>query len=687
MDINHPTIGGKLQDRCLSIGLVVVLIALLVRNGGIYPVVFADEYCYSMSSRFLPLADSSIPGYIYLAIYRATNVCGDGFLACARLLNVLFFVASAPFLYLTARRVCTRGVASTIAMLALAGPINTYTAYYMPESLYFFSFWLLTWFVLQLDESASSKAWSFAGVILGLSALIKPHALLLLPAIVVYVFYVGRKKEGKWAPHAFWNAIALVAFSVLIKLSIGYLLAGKAGLTLFGPCYTSIATSTASQWQRCHELLASSMESVRGHALAICLMFGVPIVVAIIATFGSAFSRAGARSDQKMSFYALAVLVSLVLVAGLFTASVRGAGPYESMARLHMRYYNFALPLLLVIAASQLSLQPIDTSFRWRALTALPIGAAIIYAVCTRLAPYTPFLVDSPELRGFTYQSTVFYILSAMSFFALALWVHSTRAGARMFVYVLMPLTVVFSSVYVNGELRSRLVPDVFDKAGICTRQYLSKQDLSKVVILGSDASGLYKSLFHLDNPQAALQMIPKGRECDWTTVPGDKEWALVIGDHPLPDNTLFELPMNGFTLARIRGTNTIDFRASAWPGVIANARGLCSVEPWGTWSSDAVVTLRWVKPLPRKFTVHLVAHAFGPNVGKEFVAHVGDEAARFTLGASPEAKVLEFSNPNKCRIMKIDVPSPTSPKELGLSADERCLGIAFTELRIAPLE
>ncbi len=139
-------------------------------------------------------------------------------------------------------------------------------------------------------------------------------------------------------------------------------------------------------------------------------------------------------------------------------------------------------------------------------------------------------------------------------------------------------------------------------------------------------------------------------------------------------------------TLACPTCTTTVDFKKSSWPGVISSARGLSGAEPWGTWSSSDAVTLEFSEPLPEKLAVHLVARAFGPNVGKEFVAHVGDSAFRFTLAASRRRRVLEFSNPKGSKILKIDVPSPCSPKELGLSDDDRRLGIAFTELRIEPL-
>ena len=460
-----------LKNNWLYFAAVVLFLTFLFRNCGLYPVVFADEYYYSKFSRLLPLRYSPLPDYLYLLIYRLTNICGDGFLNCARILNALFFIAAMPFIYLTTRRVSTKRIASLVALLAVLGPINSYTAYYMPEALYFFAFWLLTWFILRLDNTSDLRSWCFAGILLGLSALIKPHALFLLPAIVVYILYAGRIKEGKWALQAIWNAFIFVAIAFAVKFSIGYLLVGKAGVSIFGAFYTSIASRTTSSY---FELLSLSTESARGHILAICLMFGMPIAFAIKASFESAFCKEETRSGHRIAVYALLVLVSLILVVSLFTASIAGTGIDITTTHLHMRYYNFALPLLLVIVASQLSLEQTANMLKLRAIVAFPIGAAILYAVYTFLAPYAPNIIDCPELRGFTFRSIVFYVLSGISFFALSLWVYSAQAGAKVFLYLLMPLAVVFSTYDVNGELRHRLVPNVFDRAGIFTKHYLS---------------------------------------------------------------------------------------------------------------------------------------------------------------------------------------------------------------------
>jgi phosphoglycerol transferase len=119
---------------------------------------------------------------------------------------------------------------------------------------------------------------------------------------------------------------------------------------------------------------------------------------------------------------------------------------------------------------------------------------------------------------------------------------------------------------------------------------------------------------------------------------------------------------------------------------IISSVTGLSSPESWGSWSSSDVVTLQFSRPLPEKFEVHLIAHAFGQNIGKEFIAHVGAGEVKFTLGATPEKKIIRMSNPTGQNIIKINIPFPVSPKESGLGSDERKLGIGFGELWIVPL-
>lgn len=137
--------------------------------------------------------------------------------------------------------------------------------------------------------------------------------------------------------------------------------------------------------------------------------------------------------------------------------------------------------------------------------------------------------------------------------------------------------------------------------------------------------------------------------------------------------------------IARAPDTDRPYFKISDWLGVIKAEQGLSFVEPWGVWSQDATVKFEFSMPLPAKFELRLLAHAFGTNAGKEFVVQVGAQERRFTLGTGTEARVLELDNPAGDRTLVIRVPSPVSPKELGMGQDERRLGIGIVEMRIVP--
>ncbi len=95
--------------------LVLVFLFLLIRNAGIYPLVFVDEWTYSANTRMMPLSAAQVPSYLYFKLFQLTNYCGDGYLDCNRMLNSALYVLAAPFVYLLARRVAPAWVAVAIA--------------------------------------------------------------------------------------------------------------------------------------------------------------------------------------------------------------------------------------------------------------------------------------------------------------------------------------------------------------------------------------------------------------------------------------------------------------------------------------------------------------------------------------------------------------------------------------------
>jgi hypothetical protein len=150
---------------------------------------------------------------------------------------------------------------------------------------------------------------------------------------------------------------------------------------------------------------------------------------------------------------------------------------------------------------------------------------------------------------------------------------------------------------------------------------------------------------------------------------PNSKQWSLVKVPAKVP----------------VVASTTVAFKDAAWPGIVAGTQGLSAAEAWGRWSNSERVVIEFEEPLPARFSVYMVAQAFGPNAGKAFVAHVGNQSARFALDHAPGDILLDFENPEGARRLEIDVPQPVSATSLGVGRDERRLGIGLTQLQITP--
>jgi len=374
------------------IGMVLtVAFFLALRSLGLFPTVFADEYMYSTLARLVPFSEAYNPGYLYFAIYSATSSCGEGFLDCARLFNVVFFVSATPFIYFIGRMVTGEKTALVISALSIFSPINTYTAYFMPESLYFLFFWVFTWLVFSINQKHGIWHWCFLGVFFGLTSLIKPHALFLLPALVVlFLNFLRQDMAGEASTRNFKPYAAFFVLAIATKLFIGFILAGKAGITFFGTAYTSMASAAIASPNRYIDLVRLAFENFQGHLLGLAILFSVPVAQLFMSSKYFFQGPAGQSISINIKLYTAVVFAVLLAVVPLFNASVLDMGPYQTNYRLDMRYYNFAFPLLLIVGASQISSGVNMGSLKWRAISAFPIGVAILYAVYTHLAPYTP---------------------------------------------------------------------------------------------------------------------------------------------------------------------------------------------------------------------------------------------------------------------------------------------------------
>jgi phosphoglycerol transferase len=671
----------------LLLAAIVLIAALTFRNAGLNVVVLSDEWIYSTSSRLQPFAAAARPSYLFYALYRATSYCGDGFLDCARLLDAVCLALALPFLYLAARRYLAPRIAAFVAVLSVFGPAHSYAAYFMPESMYFLGFWVFAWFVLTRAHLHPAAFGAGAGALLAALALVKAHAVFLVPALVAYVAALPalRIAGSSWRWSVAAAATSVVAFFA-VRLALGYALAGNAGLDLVGREYSSIAAA-AQEGPPLTAIVSATLRVLLGHVLALAIMFGVACA-ALIARLLAARSGDDASRPAPLHAFAFAVLACLVPVVAHFTAEIAGKGPYEAVNRLHMRYYDFALPLLAMIAAGEMRSSP--RAGAWKAV--LRGGAALLVAAIAAIGAwklrvaYSPALVDSPGLRGISGDPRLFALFAGLGLLCVAGWAFKPRAGAAAHVYLFLPASALVAGWLLYVEVRADYGrKNAYDLAGAYAHSYLPGPARSGLLVTGSDHSGVLRALFHVDDANARSLHVPEGAPVQLAKVPADRRWLVVVGDHAIdPPRPPYVAP-GAFALYRV-GPWEIDFSSADIGDAVRSVHGLSVAEPFGRWSDADEVVLEFVQPLPRRFELTLAATAYGPNAGMPFEVQVERDSRPVTFGSAAANVTLTFETGGTARSMRIRVPRPTSPRMLGRGPDERRLGIALHKLTIREL-
>jgi phosphoglycerol transferase len=664
--------------------LAAVFAWLTVRSQGINPTVFADEWYYSKMARLQPLAEAIVPSYLYLWLFGATNACGDGFLACARGANALLLIAGAPFLYLTARSVTGRATAATIALLATLAPLNLFAAYFMPETMYYFGFCVLSWVALTRHHWHWGLHALACGVLLGLMSLVKVHAVFLAPALLLFLAYT------RWLAGPGWIGSALAAMAIAgagmfaVKFGLGYVLAGDPGLSLFGPFYTGGANAAGAGSKL--RLLKPAFVSGRAHLMVLTLAFGMPLAAMLLGVL-RAGKRTQAGQAELTGIYTLLMLGAAAGMTILYTATLAAPGSNEGL-RLHVRYYSFVFPLLWVVAAAAVERHDERHRAALRWTLALLLTAVLAVAV-VKLPTYTFNAADSPEafaLRLDQRRTLALYALQAAS---LLLWAAGRAAGRYLFLFVVTPLYV--ASAIIENDIQLELLrPDqAADMAGKAAHRLVPPAERGQITVAGTALAQIMRAQFHIDNKDTVMLELPENAPIQAYQIPIRQKWLLVFGNHPLPPGVH---PLDGnrhYALVRLDTSRRIVGSAGlSQPfgphSVLAGAEGLSHAEAFGRWSDAKQVVLHFNAPLPRHALIVFKAWAYGDNTELPFTLRVGDSSAPFRLGGSPQEVGLRLDTDGQQRSLTIDVPHPVSPAMNGDPRDPRLLGIALAEIEIS---
>jgi phosphoglycerol transferase len=287
---------------------------------------------------------------------------------------------------------------------------------------------------------------------------------------------------------------------------------------------------------------------------------------------------------------------------------------------------------------------------------------------------------------------TVFYISGGLSIFILGLSLIRPIWALKIFIWIALPFILITSNLAIYHHLQKTRITPNDSNVGQFINSRLSKDDLAKLVIVQDNNLTQTVPMMYFNQAPIEFISIPESqKQFDLASLPKGKDWVLLMGNHELTGEAMAKthqefIQFGGLTLFGGHGNISIDFKNAEWRGLITRQSGLYNPpEPWGAWSTGDNIKLEFAKPLPRKFNAILNARAFGPNANLNFVLKIGSQAIPFKVNSYPafENIIIEVENNSRLNILEIEIPKPTSPKDLGVGDDTRKLGLGLTQLQI----
>ena len=509
----------------------------------VLPKIMGDELIYSRNARLTELSDISVPNYLFALLFESTNNCGYGFYYCAKGLNLVFLGVLVVFVYLAARLVARPAASFWIAVLAMLGPISTYTSYFTPEMMFFAGAAALLYALFRLSSRSPWWAWILIGVGLGLLALVKPHALFLAPPFVVYASFLALKGDGKRVLNIAVNSIAIVAATLATKLGLGFAFAGERGLGLFGGSYDASAGGIISNGLQTNTepdapsanpiyntgVLGSVGWQLAFHVAFLLIFLGLPLILASIEAIKAMRSKDEPNQLQKISFLLVASLGALVLVAGVFVATSESFGEMLQ-ARVMVRYYEYLLPFLpLVLIAVRDKIEHVGKGTRWVIAGGFALWLMIALPNMTTNVP--ALFTDSALIASSVKSGIPLWIYAIVSLIPALYWIKDHEKGEKVWVYAFAPLMVLVFAIssHLNFTVTSSVIGN-YTQASRWAHENLTEDQKDHLHIVGNALPNVQQAQFWVDNVNVTGEEIPENGELNLDNVADGKDYVLAIG-------------------------------------------------------------------------------------------------------------------------------------------------------------
>jgi len=508
----------------------------------VLPSIMGDEYVYTSAAKHLPFAEQYYSNYIFSWVMSATNMCGTDFYVCTKSINSVFFALAILFNFLIAARFLSFGWSVFVASVTALSPIAIPVSYFMPEIMYFAAMTGVVLVALWVADKGKWQLWSLVGVSLGLAALVKPHAIFMLPAFTIFALVVSYKlASGSWLAGIRSAGSTVLGFSVA-KFGLGFLFAGTEGLKLFGgygspvDALTSVVENQApsvSQEAGTQatglELLASvSFGHLAMHLAVVLMIAGLPLLLSLRVLLSVAKKPEPVGPVSSLFILVGLITFSLIAVIAVFEAYVTVGGDDHSN-RLILRYYEFLIPQFIVMGL--LLPRFTDSKLVWRILQGSTVVIAALFFSIFYPGNFDQQYADSSTLPGLAASGGLFIAVAVAIAAAILYWVFTPEEGNVLIGRFVIPLFLIVALVMSQSKLiEINGSQAYFDQAGWASRDALNDVPGNRIIVIGQTRTEVFTVKFWIDEPNIKDLLVLEGSVVPLDNV-SESDYVVTLGN------------------------------------------------------------------------------------------------------------------------------------------------------------
>jgi phosphoglycerol transferase len=663
--------GRYFEWLALAIASIFAHWILTARLAGVSVSVLIDEYSYVLDAHYRALTEAYYPNHLFQLVYSITKTCGPEFYSCARGINALFVVASGVVIYALAKYISGKKWVSAIVWLGCVfGSFGTYTAYFMPEAIFNFFMVLFFFGLIRLGNSGRVVVWAALGAVLGIASLAKPHALFVVPALVIYIFLATRATSTHFPLQSIKRIGVFLASLLVSKLGIGYLIAGPKALSLFGSYggvtvdsnFVSSSASLVGSTLLAESTISNALTTSWGQTLMMTIILGLSLAVAITGLLSSWTKDSIRFSAFKFRTLFAIALLNMMAVTALFEA-------WQGLTNwMHTRYSSYLIPLALIVLVEAFTNSHVVTN---KILKRAVVGTFLILstiALITAAMPYGANWIDAPDFRAHI-DNPAFSSFAIVVAIVLAIWWIWKEQAPMLAGLIFAVLAAIGSGTYISTFLVQNFGQDTtYDHLGRVLRDYIPSDELSQTVLVGDNNSTMERALFASLSGSARAVLAP-AEGLDLTELGTTNRWLVKVGEPVINDLGEPTIQGRGYALYSLSDSNSLVPRKNEYLG----ATSLCASGDSAGWSCGSETLVSLTGPLPERVRIDIVLEVSEAATKGEIEFAVGDSSVKGTLPEGIFTTSLSFNNSTSSESMIVRFIAPPGSE---ISADEKLVRV-----------